>query len=81
LLNVFFREDHVLNLVGYPSPALYYKEGERLPQVVIPANVKEFLERPYNALKAVFFLGHSDPSGMFLVFPGAYCEAIVLHTI
>jgi hypothetical protein len=75
LLNVFFRKDHALNLVAYPSPALYREEGERLPQVVIPANVKEFLERPHDALKAVFFLGNSDPSGTFSAFPGAHARS------
>jgi hypothetical protein len=72
LLNVYFRKDHALNLVAYPTPAFYCEEGERLPQVTMPANVKEFLEKPHDALKAVFFLGLNEPEGMFSAFPKAH---------
>jgi hypothetical protein len=75
LLNVFFRKDHALNLVAYPTPALYREEGERLPQVVIPANVKEFLEEPHDALRAVFFLGPNNSDGMFSAFPRAHARS------
>jgi hypothetical protein len=41
---------------------------------VILANIKEFLKRPYNTLKAIFFLSYSNPSSIFLVFPKAYTK-------